>query len=219
VNKIVIWDWNGTLLNDVEINCQIINSILKKHGLKQIDLKTYRRYFRLPIIEMYYDLGFTFEKESFSDLTIEYNELYRINFEKINLFDGCKDILKTLKKRNIKQYIISAMNEKELLNHVKQKGIYEFFEKVIGLEDYLAISKKEKAVEFAKTLDRKDEIFFIGDMDHDYEVSKAINAKCILYTNGHQDIEYFLNKKIKNSNKFDNDLVLIDNLKEVVHLI
>jgi phosphoglycolate phosphatase len=49
VYSAVLWDWNGTLLNDVEENICIVNELLAKRSLPGITKETYKRFFRMPI--------------------------------------------------------------------------------------------------------------------------------------------------------------------------
>ena len=65
--KHIIWDWNGTLLNDAWVFVGVMNSLLKSRNLGQINLRDYRKYFGFPVIEYYKHLGFDFSKESFED--------------------------------------------------------------------------------------------------------------------------------------------------------
>lgn len=72
MGKIIICDWNGTILNDVDANLKIINILLEKRGLEAIDLNKYRKLFKMPIVKFYKDLGFNFEKESFEKIAIDF---------------------------------------------------------------------------------------------------------------------------------------------------
>ena len=76
--KHIIWDWNGTLLNDAWLCVEVMNLLLKRRDLKEIDLNIYQSVFGFPIIDYYRRLGFTFEKESFeipgTEFIIEYNK-------------------------------------------------------------------------------------------------------------------------------------------------
>ena len=68
----IVWDWNGTLLDDVELCRHTINRLLVKRGLKRLDLEQYRRVFQFPIIEYYRKAGFDLEAEPFEVLAHEY---------------------------------------------------------------------------------------------------------------------------------------------------
>ena len=59
----IIWDFNGTIFNDVNIGIESINVLLKRRGLKEIsDINEYRESFGFPIVEWYKHLGFDFER-------------------------------------------------------------------------------------------------------------------------------------------------------------
>ena len=50
--KYVIWDWNGTLFDDVEISVYTMNKMLEKTGYKnRIDLDLYKKIFTFPVSE------------------------------------------------------------------------------------------------------------------------------------------------------------------------
>ncbi|NLH52247.1 MAG: HAD family hydrolase, partial [Bacteroidales bacterium] len=72
----IIWDWNGTLLNDVEYSIQTMNSLLSERGLDLIDYEKYRQWFEFPVIKYYQKLGFDFTRESFEEVGLEFMKRY-----------------------------------------------------------------------------------------------------------------------------------------------
>jgi len=183
---VIIWDWNGTLLDDVKLNLLIVNNLLKDRNLPEISLKTYKKFFRMPVKAFYEDIGFDFSKYTFESVASDYNRLYRENFRDMPLTEGVAELLDSLKSYNIKQYIVSASEQASLLEQVRQKGIAAYFTKIAGNPDYSVVSKIDRAREVRKEIDATEKILFIGDLDHDYEVAKAMDADCVLFTNGHQ---------------------------------
>ena len=72
----IVWDWNGTILNDVNICVDVINALLKRRRMKEISINEYKNSFCFPVINYYKKLGFNFKKESFDSIAVEYmNEL------------------------------------------------------------------------------------------------------------------------------------------------
>ena len=60
----VLWDWNGTLLDDLALNLSVENELLRRRGLfERADKDYYLEHFGFPIIEFYRALGFDFSKE------------------------------------------------------------------------------------------------------------------------------------------------------------
>lgn len=183
----IIWDWNGTLLNDVNICIKIMNNILHKRGLGTLSKRKYQKIFQFPVIEYYKQLGFNFKKDSFENLSIEFIEAYHKELKNACLFKYTKNVLKDFKARNYIQIIISAMEQGALTESLKYKGVLHYFDYIIGLNDHYANSKVDFAVSFIK----KNKIYpekaiLIGDTTHDFEVAEALGCKCLLIANGHQ---------------------------------
>jgi len=184
----VIWDWNGTLLNDVRENHQIINRMLANRALPPVDLAMYRRFFRMPIRDFYRDIGFSFETESFESVAAEYFALYEERFAQMSVTDGIPETLARLAASGVDQYIVSAAQQADLSRYVRAKGLDGFFRRIVGNDDRSVVSKVDKALELRRSLGVGD-VLVIGDMYHDYEVARAIGAKCVLYSGGHQLID------------------------------
>ena len=73
----VVWDWNGTLFDDVALCIQVMNGMLEKRGLPRLaGPEQYRQVFTFPVEEYYKALGFDFSREPFSQLAAEYISEY-----------------------------------------------------------------------------------------------------------------------------------------------
>ena len=55
--KHIIWDWNGTLVDDTWLCVEIINKLLKKRNLKLVTIDDYKEKFMFPVREYYIELG------------------------------------------------------------------------------------------------------------------------------------------------------------------
>ena len=58
--KNIIFDWNGTLIDDTQLSLEIENDLFLERGLRRIDLKEYRDCFCFPVIHYYEKIGFDF---------------------------------------------------------------------------------------------------------------------------------------------------------------
>lgn len=110
----VVWDWTGTILNDVEYNLCIVNTLMKNRGMKPITLEIYLSAFKMPIRNFYTDIGFDLEKEDFEKLASEYNAMYKAGFSGISLTEGVIEVLEYFYQKGVKQYIVSASEQKSL---------------------------------------------------------------------------------------------------------
>ena len=65
--ELILWDWNGTLLDDVELCVDALNRLLVSFGYpQQYSLAEYREIFGFPIEDYYVRAGFDFSKDSFA---------------------------------------------------------------------------------------------------------------------------------------------------------
>ena len=65
-NGMIFWDWNGTLMDDVDFTHGCLNWMLESHGYPQrYDLAQYRELFRFPIEDYYRLAGFDFSRHPY----------------------------------------------------------------------------------------------------------------------------------------------------------
>ncbi len=209
--KTIIWDFNGTILNDVEYCLEILNELLSYQGNpKQFSLDEYKEVFGFPIIDYYHRAGIDFEKNSFEELANIYMKRYYSIFGEIRLHDNFMQTILALKAKGYKNVIISASKQSDLKDQTNNLRIDWLFDEIIGIDNIYASSKVERAIKWSKESRFSNyELYFIGDTTHDAEVAKSINAKCILVANGHESYDRL---------KLANEIVLND-ISEVLECI
>lgn len=186
----VIWDWNGTLLDDLHLSVRIINQLLEKRSLPALSKDRYREVFTFPVKDYYQEIGFDFDKEPFEIPAREYIDIYNRDVSGCGLQTGATDVLQKLQSKAVKQLILSAMEQKPLVENVKQNNIFPFFEMIRGLDNHYAASKIENGKQLIKDVAVSPEhVLLIGDTIHDFEVAEAIGCQCLLVANGHQSHE------------------------------
>jgi phosphoglycolate phosphatase len=185
----IIWDWNGTLLNDIDICIESINCLLSDRKLPLLSREKYLDIFGFPVIDYYKRLGFDFEKEPFEIPAREYIEIYSSKIEECRLHDSAIQVLNFFKTRGYRQLILSASELTILEESIHHFNIQNFFEDYTGLDNHFATSKTELGLKLFKNLDIDPEkACFIGDTTHDFEVATALGCKCILVADGHQSL-------------------------------
>jgi phosphoglycolate phosphatase len=188
--KSIIWDWNGTLLNDIDLCIKSINTLLRNRKLPEITTETYKEVFSFPVKDYYKTVGFDFEKEDFSIPAHQFIDLYNEGFESCSLQKSAVEVLTWFKEKGIRQFVLSAMEHQMLEKTLKMKGITHFFEDIAGLHDHYAVSKIELGRQLiADNNIDTDKVWLIGDTIHDYEVATELGIKCILIADGHQSAE------------------------------
>lgn len=190
--KLILWDWNGTLLDDIDLCVELLNDMLKNHGYpNRYDIEGYRRIFHFPIIDYYKDAGFDFSKHSFQKLAQCYIDRYEPESQGCSLMPGAMEALELVKSSGAEQTVLSASNKGLLISQIKDRGIFDFFQSILGLEDHYAATKVELGLNYMKGehID-KQRACMIGDSVHDFEVAKALGVHCVLYAKGHQHRDF-----------------------------
>jgi phosphoglycolate phosphatase len=186
----VIWDWNGTLLNDVPHAVDTINFLLEPRGLPLMSIERYREVFSFPIRQYYETLGFDLQAESFADLCDQFMARFLAKVGECPLAPGSRELLAQIKAAGKKQSVLSATEQGCLRGMMSQFGLSQYFDFVFGIADKLAVGKvqrghdlmRESGVPPTRTL-------LIGDTDHDLEVAQALGISVLLVTHGHQSEE------------------------------
>ncbi|MBO7310445.1 MAG: HAD family hydrolase, partial [Clostridia bacterium] len=124
-----IWDFNGTLLDDITTCISSVNALLDARGLPLVKgVEHYRKIFRFPVIEYYKTLGFDFEKEPYDKLAIEWVSLYLENVKQARLYDDAEDALRQFREHGVKQSVLSATEASMLKGQLDSLGISGYFE-------------------------------------------------------------------------------------------
>ncbi len=184
----VVWDWNGTLLDDVQVSYRTVNRVLAQNGYAPIpDLETYRAKFCFPIIQYYRNVGFDFERTPFETVAQEYMDLYHPAAEGCALQEGAEAALGALREAGLRQVLLSASLQAHLELQVARTPIRPYFDRLLGIGDIYAASKQELARAFLREagLDPAS-VLFVGDSAHDFEVAQGCGCPCVLFSGGHQ---------------------------------
>jgi phosphoglycolate phosphatase len=186
----VIWDWNGTLLDDLHLSVRIINQLLEKRSLPVLSTERYREVFTFPVKDYYRKIGFDFDTEPFEIPAREYIDIYNRDVSSCGLQSSATDVLQRLQSKDVRQLILSAMEQNPLVENVKQNNIFPFFEMIRGLDNHYAASKLDNGKQLLEDAAvSPKEVLLIGDTIHDFEVAEAIGCHCLLVANGHQSHE------------------------------
>jgi len=186
--KTLIFDFNGTVVDDVAISLRCLNEIRAYyHNLEPIDIETYRKLFCFPIADYYRKAGFDFKEHSFEEIGQHWHRLYQQYFKEAELFEDVIEVVEKKKKEGYECALISASRQDDLRKQCELLGIGKLFETIRGINNIYATSKAYLAKEYLAEKNR-DSVLFIGDTLHDYEVAQQLGYECILVSRGHQDI-------------------------------
>ena len=206
----LIWDFNGTLLDDVAHSMECTNHLLRERDLPVIpDLDAHRDRTLFPIIDSYRALGFDLEREDYyTVLAPQWVNLYLAGEHLCDTQPGVRETLARVKDLDVPQLILSASQRSMLTAQLDRLGITEYFSEILGLGDIYAGSKTELAIAWRSR--NPDAVpLFVGDTHHDAESAEAMGADCVLYTGGHQS-----KKRLSEHGK-----PLIDDIADIVRYL
>ena len=187
--ELILWDWNGTLLDDVELCVDALNRLLEKHAYPQrYDRDQYRAIFGFPIEEYYVRAGFDFSRHSFAMLAEEYMDDYIPASAACPLAEGAIEALDAFRAAGLRQVILSASPVPTLTRQAGERHVTGYFDRLLGLGDIYAKSKVELGRRFMQEegIDPARAVM-IGDSVHDFEVAQAMGTACVLQCSGHQN--------------------------------
>lgn len=187
---LLIWDFNGTLLNDGHILVGVNNEMNRLRGIPEISYDYYRQHFTHPPKPFYEKLGYDFEKEDYAEISRVFLEKYEQRQQAASLSPYVPEMLRWAEEKKIPQIIVSAHKQDMLERHLERLGIRHFFAHVSGESSHIIGGKVERAKALAESgcFDFSHAVL-IGDTSHDYEAACAMGARCILYSGGHETRE------------------------------
>jgi len=205
--KYIIWDYNGTLLDDAQLCVDCMNELLRKYNISEITYQKYKQIFDFPVKDYYQRAGFDFNKFDFNIVGVEFIDLYQKYNNQLKLQKNVIDVLENFKNQNIKQSILSAREHNKLIEELDFFGINHYFEKVLGLDNHLAAGKLDNGKILIEKINiEKSEIVLIGDTTHDFDVANELGIECILIASGHHSFE-----KLKSKNE-----IVLENLSDLL---
>ena len=185
----ILWDWNGTLLDDTQAALDTLNIMLARRGGTPITMEFYRDHFAFPVKPFYKSIGVCLENEDWDALAREYHDIYarqpkRLNAEAIAALERAK-------AAGARQAIISALRQDLLDAATAALGVATYMDLVYGVDNLDGASKLDRARELLKAIalpggsaGEPVDVCLIGDALHDKEVADALGIRCVLCAQG-----------------------------------
>ena len=187
----ILWDWNGTLLDDTEAALATLNFMIAERGGTPMTMEYYRDRFAFPVKPFYDAIGIVAKDEAeWAAIAREYHEVYARQPKRLNR--GAVAALETVRRAGVKQSIISALRQDLLEKDVSDYGVKDYFECVYGTDNLDGASKLDRALELLQRIVETarpgesdlSRVVLIGDALHDKEVADALGVRCVLCAQG-----------------------------------
>ena len=184
----IVWDWNGTLLDDTEACRSAINLLLRERGLPPVSLAAYRRDFGFPVREFYRRIGIVPDDEDWDALARRFHDLYLP--QPVRVVPAAHRVVAGLARANIPQSVLSACEQGLLDAQIALHGFGGYFGWVQGSDNLDGGSKLSAGQVLLERLGMApDGVLLVGDTLHDAEVACRLGCACLLVADGHQSRE------------------------------
>ncbi len=201
MNPYIIWDWNGTLLDDVDAGVNALNKMLVRRNLPTITHDFYRANFGFPVRPFYEQIGMDPDAE-WNQICVEFHD--NLHAEPQHIRPDTRAALEYVRAKGVHQSILSALRQDLLLRDTVHEGVQSFFDEIYGVDNLDGATKLSRGHDLMKKLfgsepkpiedNRRHHqeprtIYFIGDTLHDAEVGTVLGATPILVDGGHQNAD------------------------------
>ncbi len=184
--KNIIFDWSGTLADDLGPVLTATNAIFRKFGRKELTREEFRLQFRLPYAEFYSELLPEATIEGLEELYIEF---FANLHDDVTLLPGAKDLLDWCRANGRRTFLLSTIKTDHFVVQAGKLGVFDAFEiAYTGIQD-----KREKIRALLKDHDLcPSETVFIGDMVHDIETARYGGITSVAVLTGFDPLEKLL---------------------------
>lgn len=175
----VIFDWSGTLCNDLGPVVETINRILQEYGHNAIEQEEFLDQFRLPFAEFYAE---KIPHATADELEGHYNSFFPLSQKSAEPIPHAREILDYLSGRGTRIFLLSAVTAEHFAEQAEQLGFQHCFE-----QTYLAVRDKRQRIHdlLEENGLKPEETAFVGDMCHDIDAARAAGITSVAVLTGY----------------------------------
>lgn len=182
----IVWDWNGTLLDDVEIVIAAVNAGLVPFGAGPIDTDAYRTHYTRPV-RLFYEqlLGRTILDPEWLRLDDLYFEAYQATAATAALAPDATAALSLAQQKGADQSLLSMAPHEHLIPIVDQHRLTPFFREIRGTSGDRGGAKATILADHLATLEvAAGDVIVVGDTPDDAAAAAHVGAGAVLYDGG-----------------------------------
>jgi phosphoglycolate phosphatase-like HAD superfamily hydrolase len=183
----IVWDWNGTLLDDNHAVVSAVNVVCTAFDREHIDIDEWRAVFGRPLLKCYERLlRRSLDEEAWARIDALYHDAYRELLPTCGLTTGVPNALEDWVSAGRSQSLLSMWFHHELVPLVTDMGLHPLFERVDGLRAEVGGGSKAEHLRRhleVQELDPRD-VVLIGDVLDDAHAAEQAGTRCVLVTTG-----------------------------------
>lgn len=188
----IVWDWNGTLLNDLDQVVSSVNAAVAELGVGPITADDYRAGFKRPVVLFYeYLLGRPVGVDEWERLDVTFHDAYRDSLAEAQLAPDALAAMEMVDEAAWTQSLLSMFPHDELLVALERYGISKRLLAVDGLRGSRGDKKYGSLVQHLEHVAPKiggridpATVVMIGDALDDADAAQGLGIRCVLYDSG-----------------------------------
>jgi phosphoglycolate phosphatase-like HAD superfamily hydrolase/ADP-ribose pyrophosphatase YjhB (NUDIX family) len=179
----LIFDWSGTLVDDLGPVIEATNAVLGKYDIPPFDREGFRRHFRLPYREFYTDI---LPHVPLEELEAHFRPAFDEAVTPVTILPHAREKLEWCAARGIRAFVLTSMDSTAFERQMDEFGLRDLFEATYSG----VLDKREVIHRILEThaLD-PDETAFVGDMTHDVETARHGGVSSIAVLTGYNHPE------------------------------
>lgn len=189
--KLVVFDWNGTLIADTNLSVKATNECLKSLGEKALSVAQYRNYFDVPVSLLYENAGADTQKVRANSTMIQdvYHKCYEESELTLRTRSNVRTVLNWLKENDIPTAIFSNHTQDGVEKQTDRLGITKYFSIIIAnphKNSAIEGRNKEEKLKHYLNLNgiEPQDVLIVGDSTEEIEIAKALGTKVATITGG-----------------------------------
>jgi len=179
----VIFDWSGTLVDDLPAVWKATNYVLTQAGKAEMSLEQFRAEFCLPFT-IYYERHLP--HVPLPQLEAWFHGRFKQVQESVCELPHSREFLQFCRERKLRTFLLSTVHQDHFAVQSAATGLGEYLDK-----PYLGVWDKRKKIH--EILDDNDlvpdETVFIGDMQHDIETARHGGIHSCAVLTGYNTLE------------------------------
>lgn len=187
----IVWDWNGTLFDDVEAVVAASNAAFAEIDLPPLTVRQYREQYRVPVVDFYRELmGRAPSPEEWLRMDASFHSHYEALRDSCGLAAGVESLLTAWSGEALRsQSLLSMYGHDDLLPLVRRLGLERHFVRVEGRVSTSGVTgKAEHLVRHLDALSGDGitaaRTVLIGDVVDDARAAAHVGAHAVLYSGG-----------------------------------
>ncbi|MFD6878812.1 MULTISPECIES: HAD family hydrolase [unclassified Streptomyces] len=188
-NPHIVWDWNGTLLHDIDAVIAATNASFAELGFSPITLERYRDLYVVPVPKFYERLmGRLPTDAEWLVMDEAFHRHYWAAADGAGLAEGALELLRGWQDDGLTQSLLSLAPHEKLVPLVRTHGIDRHFLRVDGRTGPSHTTKAGHLVRHLAAMEAAGvsatRTVLIGDAVDDALAAAHVGARAVLYTGG-----------------------------------